>query len=78
MTSTSVVVTPLTAFRVTCSGGVEDAIEVTATGGTALRYDSTGGQFTYNWQTPKGAGSCYTVTVTLVGGQTITAHFRTK
>lgn len=78
MTSTSVVVTPLTALRVGCSGGVEDAIEVTATGGTALRYDSTGGQFIYNWQTPKGAGQCYTVTVALVGGQVITANFKTK
>lgn len=56
----------------------EDAIETLATGGTALRYDSTAGQFVYNWQTPKTVGRCYTTSVTLDDGGSITAYFKTK
>ena len=58
------------------AGATEDAIEVTATGGTSLRYDTTGGQFIYNWKTPTGAGSCYKVTMTANDGSTITAYFK--
>ncbi|CAN5659635.1 hypothetical protein BH18ACT11_BH18ACT11_22010 [soil metagenome] len=66
----------LTATKSTCAAGaMEDAIEVTATGGTSLRYDSTGGQFIYNWKTPTGVG-CYTVTMTAQDGSTITAYFK--
>jgi hypothetical protein len=66
----------LTATKSTCAAGAtEDAIEVTATGATSLRYDSTGGQFIYNWKTPTGAG-CYTVTLTAQDGSTITAYFK--
>jgi hypothetical protein len=66
----------LTATKTNCEpGATEDAIEVTATGGTSLRYDSTGGQFIYNWKTPTGAG-CYTVTMTAQDGSTITAYFK--
>jgi len=68
-----------TAKKVSCSAAaVEDAIEVTATGGTSFRYDSTSGQFVYNWQTPKGAGICYDTTFTAQDGSTLTAHFKTK
>jgi hypothetical protein len=68
------------AKKVSCTAGGEDAIEqvVTATGGTALRYDTTSGQFVYNWQTPKGAGICYDTTFTDQSGGTLTAHFKTK
>jgi hypothetical protein len=69
----------LEANKVSCtSGAAEDAIEVTATGGTSLRYDTTGGQFIYNWKTPTGAGSCYKVTVTANDGSTISAFFKTR
>ena len=37
--------------------------EITNTGGTSLRYDTVGGQFIQNWQTPKQSGLCYRVTV---------------
>jgi hypothetical protein len=66
----------LTATKSTCAlGATEDAIEVTATGGTSLRYDSTGGQFIYNWKTPTGTG-CYTVTMIAADGSKITAYFK--
>ena len=64
---------------ITCSASAPvDAIEVVTTGGTSLRYDSTGGQFVQNWQTPKTAGKCYVVTVTMQDGSSITANFKTK
>jgi hypothetical protein len=56
-----------------------DDIEVTSTGGTQLRYDSTGGQFIQNWQTAKNkAGACYAVTMTTLDGSTLTALFKLK
>jgi hypothetical protein len=48
------------------------------TGGTSLRYDAAGGQFIQNWQTPKKAGACYTVTMTTIDGGTISADFKLK
>jgi len=55
-----------------------DDIEIYSTGGTTLRYDTTGGQFIQNWQTPKAVGVCYTVTMTAVDGSSIIAYFKTK
>jgi hypothetical protein len=55
-----------------------DAIELTATGGTSLRYDTTGGQFVYNWKTPTGAGTCHAVTITAQDGSYKTAYFKLK
>ena len=55
-----------------------DDIELTTTGGTSLRYDTTGGQFVQNWQTPKSAGSCYKVTMTAQDLSTISALFKLK
>jgi hypothetical protein len=55
-----------------------DDIETTATGGTVLRYDSSGGQFIYNWKTPSTAGKCYSVTMTTQDGSTLNAYFKLK
>ncbi len=57
LTTTSVVKS-FTQRAVSCPGAnaLADAIEVTTTGGTDLRYDATGGQFIQNWKTPTGSG----------------------
>ena len=70
----------LQSTKVNCSSGagIEDAIETTATGGTSLRYDSTAGQFIYNWKTPTGANTCHKVTVTADDGTPISAYFKMK
>ena len=62
----------------TMTGVPTDDIELYSTGGTTLRYDTTGGQFIQNWQVPRGAGICYKVTMTAIDGGTITAYFKTK
>jgi hypothetical protein len=80
LTSTSAV-TSISAKTVNCTaftGDPEDAIETVATGGTILRYDATGGQFIYNWQTPKKPNTCYNLTMTATDGSTITAYFKLK
>jgi hypothetical protein len=65
--------------KLTCGTGVAmDDIESYATGGTSLRYDTTGGQFIFNWQTPKIAGNCYRVTLTTSDGTSISADFKLK
>lgn len=65
--------------EVTCNASAPaDDIETTATGGTSLRYDSTGGQFIYNWKTPGFAGRCYSVTMTALDGSMLSAYFRLK
>jgi hypothetical protein len=49
----------------TCEpAAAEDAIETTTTSPTSLRYDTTSGQFIYNWKTPREPGKCYRVTMT--------------
>ena len=79
LTSTSVVQS-FNTQKISCTSGdgTEDAIEVVSTGGTSLRYDSTGGQFIQNWKTPTGAGKCYSATVTTIDGSSITALFKIK
>lgn len=64
--------------KISCAAGTGDDIEQYATGSTSLRYDTTGGQFIFNWQTPKAAGSCYRVTMTTQDGSSISADFRLK
>jgi hypothetical protein len=68
------------AKSVPCAGnsGVEAEVEFTTTGGTSLRYDSTGGQFIQNWQTLKKPGTCYVVTMTTQDGSTLVANFKLK
>jgi len=57
---------------------VTDAVEVTATGGTSLRYDAAAGQFIQNWATPKTPGKYYVVTMTTSDGSTLSANFLLK
>jgi hypothetical protein len=78
LTATSLINQPLRATSVSCVGNTVDEIELTATGGTSLRYDITGGQFIYNWQTPRQVGACYKVTVTTSDGSSIFAYFKLK
>ena len=78
LTDIGVVAQPITATQTPCAGGPTDEIEILATGATALRYDATAGQFIYNWQTPKKAGFCYVVTVTLTDGTSTSANVRLK
>jgi hypothetical protein len=78
LTSTSAVKSFGVAPMSCSTTAVTDDVEITTTGGTALRYDTTGGQFIQNWQTPKTAGSCYQVTMTAVDGSTIKALFKLK
>jgi len=66
------------AMPVYCSSGIGDDIEVTATGGTSLRYDATEGQFVFNWQTPKKPGLCYKTTMTTQDGSSLSAYFKLK
>jgi hypothetical protein len=58
--------------------GTEDVIEVTMTGGTVLRYDFTGQQFIFNWQTPKLPGTCWRLDVTFTDETTKSANFKLK
>jgi hypothetical protein len=78
LTDTSIVNQPLTATQTLCNGGPVDEIELLATGSTSLRYDSGAGQFIYNWQTPKKAGYCYVVTVTLADGSSRSANVKLR
>src|SRR5215208_2537903 len=84
LTSTSAI-TSIKSTPISCaslSGAPEDAIETVATGGTSLRYDTTAGQFIYNWTTPKGAtqvGKCYSLTMSAAdNSSTLTAYFKLK
>lgn len=63
---------------VSCTGGTSDSLDEYATGGTSLRYDSTANQYIYNWQSPKQAGKCYRVTITLSDGNPYPVTFQLK
>jgi hypothetical protein len=69
----------LTSALVNCDASApQDEVETTATGGTVLRYDATGGQFIYNWKTPSTAGKCYRATMTSQDGSSLVAFFKLK
>jgi hypothetical protein len=68
-----------TAVQISCTtGGGEDEVEFTTTGGTSLRYDPVAGQFIQNWQTPRKPGTCYRVTMTTQDGSSLGALFKLK
>lgn len=81
LTSTSSI-SSIKALQVSCTSLSALADEVLlddfATGGTALRYDTTAGQFIFNWQTFRSPGNCYIVTATTMDGSTINANFKLK
>jgi hypothetical protein len=77
LTDTSVIKTFTQKVNCTTSGGV-DAVEDFATGNTTLRYDTTSGQFIFNWKSPKAPGTCYRVTMTTQDGSSISADFTLK
>jgi hypothetical protein len=79
LTDPAVIKQPLKAIKVTCgTDEPTDEIQLLATGGTALRYDAIGGQFIYNWQTPKQPGACYLVTIETQDSSKLTAIFKLK
>jgi hypothetical protein len=60
-------------------GDATDPIDyASATGGTALRYDSTANQYVYNWATPRTKNTCYRMTVTTPDSQQHIALFQLK
>jgi hypothetical protein len=64
---------------ITCANTLPtDDIETPTSGATSLRYDTTANQYIYNWQSPKAAGNCYRITVTLTDNSTHVALFKTK
>ena len=70
-------VTSIQYAPVSCSNLTTDLsspLDTTATGGTALRYDSTANQFVYNWSAPSQKG-CYVLILTLSDGSVHTANF---
>ncbi len=78
LTATAAVAS-LASVQIGCdTSAQQDEVEMVATGGTSLRYDSTGGQFIYNWKTPNTAGKCYRVTMTTQDGSSLVAFFKLK
>ncbi len=59
------------------SDTAQDAVEVTTTSSTSLRYGTSAGQFIFNWKTPKVPGACYRVTASS-SGTSISADFKLR
>jgi PKD domain len=69
----------LTYAQTACdTNALADEIETTVTGSTSLRYDTTSGQFIYNWKTPGVANKCYRLTLTTQDGSSLAAYFRLR
>ncbi|MFA9444219.1 PxKF domain-containing protein, partial [Egicoccus sp. AB-alg6-2] len=70
--------TALTSCSAVVAGS--DEVDITTTGNTALRYDTTEGQFIQNWKTPtvKAGEACYRATVTFQDGSTLSAFFKLR
>jgi hypothetical protein len=64
--------------KIACAPGAGDDIEQFATGSTSLRYDTTSGQFIFNWKAPSQKNTCYKVTMTTLDGSSIYADFQLK
>lgn len=80
LTDTSYVKSVTYAQTMCDASAITDEIETLTTGATVLRYDTTAGQFVYNWQTPKTANKCYRVTMNAIdgAGASIVAYFKLK
>lgn len=62
----------MTAKQIPCpSGATLDAVEELASGATSIRYDSTAGQFIYNWKTPTKANTCWQMIMKANGGEAV-------
>ena len=78
--TTTTAITSIDVLPVTCgtfAGDPADALETTASGGSALRYDPASNSFVYNWRTP-GAAWCYVLLVTLADSGVHRADFNSK
>ena len=78
--TTTTAITSIDVLPVTCgtfAGDPADALETTASGGSALRYDPASNSFVYNWRTPSVAG-CYVLLVTLADSGVHRANFNLK
>ena len=75
-------ISSFTQKKISCSSvstALTDDVEITNTGNTLLRYDSTSGQFIANWKTPTGQiGTCWEAKMTSVDGSTIAGFFKLK
>jgi hypothetical protein len=68
-----------TQASVACTGGDgSDPVDITTTGNTSLRYDTTAMQWVQNWKTPSysASASCYRATVRFADGSALSAFFR--
>jgi hypothetical protein len=74
----------ITSFRTSklsnCSGGIgDDPVDITSTGNTSLRYDTTAMQWIQNWKTPTASSdTCYRAIVTFADGSSLEAFFKLK
>ena len=75
-------ISSFTQKKISCSSvstALTDDVEITNTGNTSLRYDSTSGQFIANWKTPTGqTGTCWEAKMTSIDGSTIAGFFKLK